>query len=395
MQRTKKTPGLGCFACSGCFRALLSWRLNNPCSIGATRDTLDPGLWHLLGAEDVKLKLPCCPTPLTRQQRMRHRVCHCHSHFQIRRRLCVQSAGHKYRYIHIHAHMDFIHARQGAGRVPAVYQVLDSTDDAVIMGGLRLNLRHAWHGTLKVPQVQREGTDHRPRHWVEQPTPEQPQRQSVADPWALTAGGAHIQHTISGNVIPASQYQGRPSIRAATARRKDVVLGAIAQGCVSTLVQREDLAVSNNSIRPTGRLLSLGREDSCARGLVDCAHLLLSPNPKSDSLSTSATLCCRICCSTLGLSSSFCTLAMMLSASSFCWRCLTWLSYRTHESSTLLASAASAVRCSSSYAWASSLAVSWRASQPWVHLQPARRLAPQSPAGNPPWTPRKGPWSRQ
>ncbi len=41
-------------------------------------------------------------------------------------------------------------------------------------------------------------------------------------------------------------------------------------------------------------------------------------------LSTSATLCWRICCKTLGFSNSFCTLAMMLSASSFCWRCLTW-----------------------------------------------------------------------
>ena len=42
------------------------------------------------------------------------------------------------------------------------------------------------------------------------------------------------------------------------------------------------------------------------------------------SLSTSAMLCWRICCRALGLSNSLCTLAMMLSASSFCCLCLTW-----------------------------------------------------------------------
>jgi hypothetical protein len=42
------------------------------------------------------------------------------------------------------------------------------------------------------------------------------------------------------------------------------------------------------------------------------------------SLSTSATLWVKICCSTLGFSSSLVTFAMMLSASSFCSRCLTW-----------------------------------------------------------------------
>ena len=126
-------------------------------------------------------------------------------------------------------------------------------------------------------------------------------------------------------------------------------IGAIAQGCVSTLVQRE----SRFATLSESHLLSLGRDNPCT-SLAGISTRGRAGHP----LSTSSTLCCRICCSVLGFSSSFCTLAMMLWASSRCWRCLTWLSYRTHESSTLLASAASAVRCSSSYAWASSLAVS-------------------------------------
>ena len=77
-------------------------------------------------------------------------------------------------------------------------------------------------------------------------------------------------------------------------------------------------------------------------------------------LSTSLTLCCRICCSVLGFSSSFMTFPMTVSASSFCCLCLTCPSYRTHESRTCLASCTRAVRCSSSNTSASRRAVSWR-----------------------------------
>jgi hypothetical protein len=76
-------------------------------------------------------------------------------------------------------------------------------------------------------------------------------------------------------------------------------------------------------------------------------------------LSTSATLCCKICCRTFGFSSSFEIFAIMVSANSFCCLFLTCPSYLTHESRTVFASAARAVFCSSSKASASSLAVSY------------------------------------
>ena len=44
---------------------------------------------------------------------------------------------------------------------------------------------------------------------------------------------------------------------------------------------------------------------------------------ESDSLSTSATLCCRSCWSVLGFSNSLVILPMILSANSFCCLCLT------------------------------------------------------------------------
>jgi hypothetical protein len=79
-------------------------------------------------------------------------------------------------------------------------------------------------------------------------------------------------------------------------------------------------------------------------------------------LSTSATLCCKICCRTFGFSSSFEIFAIMVSANSFCCLFLTCPSYLTHESRTVFASAARAVFCSSSKASASSFAVSYSVS---------------------------------
>ncbi len=189
--------------------------------------------------------------------------------------------------------------------------------------------------------------------WSSQPSPQQPPRQSrVADAGVLFAATS----TSTASAAPSRSVsigQTQQQSYHITARRKDVVLGLLHRGVYrhwykgKSRVLKQLYPTHRPSIEPWKRRF-LGSQVSSS-----CAKL-----KKSDSLSTSATLCCRICCSVLGLSSSFCTLAMMLSASSFCWRCLTWLSYRTHESSTLLASAASAVRCSSSYAWASSLAVS-------------------------------------
>src|ERR1700722_17316149 len=86
-------------------------------------------------------------------------------------------------------------------------------------------------------------------------------------------------------------------------------------------------------------------------------------------LSTSATLCCKICCRTFGFSSSFEIFAIIVSANSFCCLFLTCPSYLTHESRTVFASAARAVFCSSAKASASSLAVSYFVSvmKPLLH----------------------------
>lgn len=103
---------------------------------------------------------------------------------------------------------------------------------------------------------------------------------------------------------------------------------------------------------------------------------------KLNSRSTSCTLCLRIWSRTLGFSSSFSTLAMIASANSFCWRCLTCASYRTHESRAVLASCASAVFCSSSKACASNLAVSYHISH--IH-QPYLNDTPSTPRTKPLW----------
>lgn len=106
-------------------------------------------------------------------------------------------------------------------------------------------------------------------------------------------------------------------------------------------------------------LLSLGLDHLCLILLAISDRIGL----QGAVLSTSATLCCRICCRTLGFSNSFWILPMIESASSLCCLCLTCPSYLTHESRTCFASRAKAVFCSSSKACASSLAVSFKLHQ--------------------------------
>ena len=105
-----------------------------------------------------------------------------------------------------------------------------------------------------------------------------------------------------------------------------------------------------------GLLLRFGRHNLCKlRVIIQCIHCR---SLWRDLLSTSATLCCRICCRVFGFSNSLVILLIIDSANSRCCLCLTCPSYRIHESNTDLASEAKEVLCSSSKALASRLAVS-------------------------------------